>query len=306
MHRPLLTILCVLMLTLSPTVARTATLSPSVVELEASRGEVVESSFEIFNTGMTPQQYFLGRLAFEPSGEDGTPVFTPWDSRQEGLLSWLDLPVVEFTVPPRSKVGVPFRVVVPDDIPAGSFYGALTVSTAPTEVVAANGALIEAKTAVLVFLTVEGETTQQLALLDFALEQDDASRPYGLFSYRVQNQGNVHLVPRGRIELRGMFGQTIQSWDANPTDGRVLPGSTRTYTVDAPEDDDSWLGRAGYQLRHFAFGPASAHLTIAYGDHLELEAAQELWLIPWELAGTLAVLTALCSIPFLRRRKVTS
>ena len=269
--RKLLVHVCTIALLLSPAAVNAAAVSPSVMELNASVGEVIESTFVILNTGVSEQTYFLDRLAFLPSGEDGTPMFI--QDTETPFLSWLDFPLTEVDVPANSKVDVPFRVVVPDDIAAGSYWGAITASTAPTDVVTANGATIESKTAVLVFLTVEGQSREKLALLDFMWEQDDASHPYGWLTYRVQNQGNVYLIPEGEIRIVGMFGQTIASLPANESMGRVLPGSTRTFSVAYEKPDQGWLERAGIQFQTLAFGRITAEFALNYGETGAIEAA---------------------------------
>jgi len=163
--------------------------------------------------------------------------------------------------------------------------------------------MIEAKTAILVFLTIEGETIEKLELLDFALEQTDASHPFGLFSFRIQNQGNVYLAPAGEIRLTGLFGQTIVELDANPTEGRVLPGSTRTFTVVYESPDTSWLQTAGYQLRHLAMGPVTAELQLVYGADGRMEATWSFWMFPSELINVVLVVVAIFLLVFLRKRK---
>lgn len=293
MRVSLITSICTLTLLLSPLFAKAATIAPSVVELDSFPGEVVESTITVFNTGASEQTYFLDLLAFEPNGQDGTPLFTPFNTSQNEFLSWIDFPVREVSVPAVSKVDVPFSVVIPDDVPAGSYYGAITVSTAPTDVVSSNGATIEAKTAVLVFLTVGGETIEKLELLDFTLERSDASHPFGLFSYRLQNQGNVHLTPKGEIRIRGIFGQTVRILDANQTEGRVLPDSTRTFTVSYEQVEGNWIARAGDQLRHLAFGPMTAELSLDYGSDNTIEASWSLWAIPYELINLLLVIVVI-------------
>ncbi len=293
--------LCALALLLSPMLGQASAISPAVVELAGSRGETIESIFTVLNAGASDQLYFLDLLSFESSGEDGTPAFVPKKTNGDAFLSWVVFPVHEVLVPARSKVEVPFQVVVPDDIASGSYYGAITVSTAPSDVVETNGATIEAKTAILVFLTVAGETVESLELLDFTLEQTDASHPFGLFSFRLQNQGNVHLTPVGEIRLMGMFGQTIVALDANPTEGRVLPGSTRTFTVAYEPADMSWLQTAGYQLRHLAFGPINAELKLVYGGDGRIEATWSFWMIPWELINFVLVIVAVLLALFIRK-----
>lgn len=282
--------ICSLALLLSASWVQAASVSPNSIEIIGSRGGTIDSVVTILNTGASEQSYFLDVLPFEPSDESGTPQFAPKDSDPQGFASWIAFSVSEIAIPAQTKVEVPFQVIVPDDISSGGYYAAVTVSTTPSEVVATNGATIEAKTAVLVFLTVEGETVEKLGLLDFMLERDDASHPFGLFSYRLQNQGNVHVTPVGVIRIRGMFGQTVRTFNANEAEGRVLPDSTRTFTVSYQPVEGSWIARAGDQLAHLAFGPMTAELSLGYGLDNTIQASWSLWAIPYELINLLLLM----------------
>ncbi|NQV90427.1 hypothetical protein HQ487_03405 [Candidatus Uhrbacteria bacterium] len=293
---------CALTLLLSPYIGRAATISPSTIELTSARGQEIESAVTIINTGASEQVYFLDLLGFTPTEETGTPAFAPIDPTDE-LAYWIKFPTKEVLVPAQSKVSVPFQVIVPDDVPSGGYYIAITVSTAPTDVVTTNGATIEAKTAMLVFLTVEGETTESLALLEFNVEHKGTTLPQSLFSFRVQNQGNVHLTPEGSVKLKGPFGNVIAVLDANQAQGRVLPDSTRLFQVLYEMNGLSFMERAGYQLSHLAIGPMTAELHLSYGTSGEITAEASIWSTPWELisilVGGLLVLLAL----FRKRQK---
>lgn len=227
--------------------------------------------------------YFLDLLGFQPTDETGTPSFLPRETQSDGLVSWIDFSFSEIAVPAQSKIEVPFQVVIPDDVSSGGYYAAISVSTAPTDIVETNGAIVEAKTAILVLLTVEGETVERLELLDFYVLENGGSVPLGSYQFRVQNQGNVHLIPRGELRVSNLFGRTIASQDANSAEGRVLPSSTRLFTESFGEEwDMTWLQAAGYQLRYLMFGPLKAELTLSYGTDEILSAQTSLWLIPWE------------------------
>jgi hypothetical protein len=288
MTKRIFTPICALVLLFHPMFARAAWISPSVIELSSSLGEVIDSSFTIFNTQASEQVYFLDLLAFEPSQEDGTPRFAAQGSDETPFLSWIHFPVRDVSIDALTKVDVPFQVAVPDDVAAGSYWGAITVSTAPSDIVASNGAIIEAKTAVLVFLTVTGETVEKLEILDFSMSPFGTTLPFGTVQYRLQNQGNVHLTPVGEVKLVGLFGQTIASVDANQTQGRILPSSTRIYEFTLGPEELSWLDAAGYQFRHLAMGPITTQLHLDYGQTGTLEAQVTLWVIPWELLSLVA------------------
>ena len=290
------TIICALTLLLSPLIGRAAAISPSTFELSSVRGQEVEASFAILNTSASEQVYFLDLLEFTPTEETGTPQFAQKDS-EDGLTSWIHFPIEEIPVPAQSRVDVPFNILVPDDVPSGGYYASITVSTAPTDVVATNGAIIEARTAILLFLTNEGETVESLQLLDFTGDQNQTTLPYGTFTFRLQNQGNVHVTPSGVIRLRGMFGNTIATLDANSAEGRVLPASTRAFTVEYQEEA-SFMEAVGFQLSHLIMGPVTAELTLSYGMEGAIATQTAFWVFPWQLISVLVGGVLLLAVMF--------
>ena len=285
MKRLLLTIFSVA-LVLMPGHVNAAAIAPSVIEVSAARGEVVNQVIQVINVGATEQKYYLGVMKFEPKDDTGTPRFLSYEDDHDGLPLWINFPVKQVTVPANTKVDVPFQIVLPDDIASGGYYGAVTVSQAPSEVVATNGAVVEAKTASLVLLTVEGETVEKAALLDFSTEVGAATLAY---EYRIQNQGNVHVLPEGMVQVKNLLGMTAFDADANSGNGRVLPSSTRHYKGGAGEQG-GYLERAMWQIRHLAVGPMSAELSLTYGNSEELMAETSGWFpMPWE--GISAMIT---------------
>jgi len=297
--------ICALTLLLSPFIGRAAAVSPSLVEVKASRGEVVESTLDILNLGASEQVYFLDLLTFESDDETGTPRFLPKEKASSDFLSWINFPVKEIVVPAKTRVEVPFNVVVPTDVASGSYHGAITVATTPTDVVMTNGAVVEAKTAILLLLTVEGETQSQLQLLDFTQERDGQTLPFGAFMIRVQNQGNVYETPRGVIRVNGMFGNVLSSIEVNEAQGRILPATTRVFSADFSQTNVSWLEAAGYQFSHLAFGRMTAELALSYGEHGEISSTHTYWLVPWELLSLLLGAVLFILIGYLRLYKTS-
>lgn len=270
-------------LMLAPLKTRAASLSPSVIELSASRGETVEAVVTVINTSVTEQIYFAGVMRFEPSEDGSSPVFLQDEVGSGEWPNWIVLAFSEFRVPANSKAELPFKVVVPSDVQSGGYYGAVTVSQAPSDIVADNGAMIEAKTAALVLLTVEGETVEKVEVLELVGS--------GPFVYRMQNQGNVHVTPVGMVTVKDMFGRTVASYDANPGGARVLPGTTRTYETQQ-SDQNSW----------FTIGPMRAQLEVTYGRSEQTATAQtEFWYVPWK--ALVAVLVVLVALGFFVRPK---
>ncbi|MBM5789633.1 hypothetical protein FJZ23_00875 [Candidatus Parcubacteria bacterium] len=284
--RGICAVLCIIVGTLLFTLSvRAAALSPAVLEISVRRGEAVEQAITVINSSAVEQTYYADVMVFEPSEDGESPVFSRDEQSANSIVHWIVLPYDEFRVPANSKAELPFNVIVPNDVRSGGYYGAIGVSQAPSDVVAANGALIEAKTAVLILLTVEGETVENAAVLDMVGE-----KLWGPFAFRVQNQGNVHVTPVGAVTVKDVLGRSVVSYDANPKERRVLPGSTRAFAMDGVQH--SGLSQiVSAQMRHLAIGPMTAVLELTYGsDGNVLMAQTRFWYVPWELLGGMTAL----------------
>ncbi len=283
-------------------------LSPSSLELTGKRGETVISSITILNTQNVDTEYYIGLMGFQPKDDTGAPEFYTTETGSYELANWILFENDSFVVPALSASEVSFKVVVPDDVLSQGYFAAITVSPAPSDVVASNGAIIEAKTAALVFLTVQGETEERLELLDFVSSGsgdvfDLLTRRY---EFRLQNQGNVHVTPAGTIRLTGFFGQTVLEYDANHEDGRVLPSSTRKFSVVEEEGNSmSWYNTVAFQMSHLAIGPVTATLDLTYGESGTIQSSLSFWLFPWQLMVTLLGLAIALRILywFLRQKR---
>lgn len=277
------TVLTLLILFSLPHRMYAAAVSPAMIDLEGARGEAVASIFAVINTQETDQTYYLDTLSFQAKDESGEPKFLTEDT-SNNLSQWVSFPIDQIIVPAKSKVDVPFTVQIPADVSSGSYQTAITVSSAPAEVVATNGAIIEAKTATLVFLLIKGETTKKVALLDFVSNgkwiQSDLHQT---FVYRIQNQGNVYAIPEGKITIKDVFGRKLGLIDTNETKQRVLPATTRSFqTID--KKVVGFLDVLRDQANHFSIGPVTATLSVNFGDGFEpIQATTSFWYVPYQL-----------------------
>lgn len=304
MRGTLTTILCSLAFLLIPGWTLAATVAPSAIELSGARGETMSSMFTIINPQANEQEYFLGTMGFTAKDDSGAPQFFPADGQDDPLPRWMTFSSSSVVVPAQSTGDVSFQVAIPDDIASGGYYAAITISPAPADVVATNGAILEAKTAILVFLTVKGETEESLALLDFTASGERFDLPFAIFRFRLQNQGNVHVKPEGTLTLTGVFGQIMASLDANEAGGRVLPGSTRIFEVRPTNVPQNWYEIVSYQMSHLAVGPVTAQMNLSYGDTGETISSElTLWVFPWQLFVTTALLAGVIILPLRGRSK---
>lgn len=286
MYRRIALLICAAAVLWMPTFARAFAVSPATLDLSASRGETVEQTVSVINNGAAEQTYYLWTMPFVPDETSGAPQFLSSDEDRSGLAGWIVFPVREVAVPAGTKVDVPFVVTVPGDTESGTYYAAVTVSTAPSEVVASNGASIEAKLAVLVFLTVEGETVEKAAIVDFVSPDEGLVVVHDVsYAFRIQNQGNVSVVPAAEIVVTDVFGRVVFAMDGNPEGGRVLPGTTRTYFGELAERPSGFLDTVAAQWSLFAVGPVTATLVVDGIDSADGPAIHY-WMFPWQMIVT--------------------
>jgi len=279
-------IFCAAAMLWMPSFVHALAVSPATIDLSSSKGETVQQTISVINNDAADQKYFFGTISFVPDVTTGDPQFLSSDADQSELSKWIDFPVGEVVVPARTMVDVPFVVSVPMNAASGTYYAAVTVSIAPSEIVASNGASIEAKTAVLIFLTIEGENVEKMALLDFVSPDEGVTAFHALsYVYRLQNQGNVLVKPKASIIVQDFLGRTIFVADANPGSGRVLPGTTRTFAGELSDWPHGFVESVKSQVSLFAIGPVTATLQIEGID--SNGPAIHYWMFPWQMIVTM-------------------
>jgi len=298
MRRVLLIFIALFLIWIPTQYALAFAVAPSTLEIFGNRGETIQQKFSLVNTKDNDQTFYLDVLKFTASDESGSPKFISYEEDHSGLPDWLSFNNKAITVPGRSWAEINFAIAIPKDIASGGYYAAVTVSESPSEVVASNGATIQAKTAVLLFLTVKGETVEQAGLLDFSLSPKNwTDQMTGKFYYRLQNQGNVHLVPAGTITFKDIFGRTITTVDANPATSRALPNTTRLFEGTFGNKQTGFFSTLKNEISTLAVGPISANLEATYGsDNQKIEATTTFWLVPWQLLLTIVGLVLILLI----------
>lgn len=290
MLRRLLPLFCAVVLLWMPFRALAFAIAPATLDLSGRRGETIKGTIAVINNGSAEQTYYLGTLKFVPGELSGTPSFIPFETDHSGLPEWIAFPVKAVMIPANTKVDVPFTVTIPQDVASGTVYGAITVSMSPSDVVASNGATIEAKMASLLFVTVEGETVEKLALLDLS-SSNAADGPFDLarqFVFRVQNQGNVAVVPTGTVTLTDALGRVVASLPINEEGSRILPMTTRSFSGTIGPNPTGFAETVRSQIESFAIGPIQATLTISTGSQT-LTKSFSYWIIPLHLILTAAM-----------------
>jgi len=190
------------------------TVGPALLDLSATPGATGTHELTVSNTGDVPLAANVAVESIPEVPEDHTAA------------SWLSVSPSEIVLDLDAQQRIAVEIEVPEDSASGGRYARITITTsADAADPGDNAAAIAGQVGVGVLLTVEGdgELIRAAEVTKFApvLEAD------GRIGFRalVRNTGNVHLLPRGTIEVRepgnAAFG-TLELKETTPH----LPGAT--------------------------------------------------------------------------------
>jgi len=267
------------------------TVSPVKIEVSGDPGQTITGELELFNGETSDVTLYSSFEEFDAQGETGTPVFS---TATEDLATWIQVsPSV--TMKPLDRIKLPYRITVPTDATPGGHFAAIFWNNAPPSELDTNEVGVGSKIGILVLLKVSGEITEDGNFIGFGTENNQTffTTPPVNFWYRFQNAGNDRVKPSGTILVKNTFGLKATEFNANPTDGNVLPQSIRRLTASwlekdhwdkevKPPEDKSFISLAKYEFQHFHLGRYTAKLHLEYGSEGKTADAKVSFLIiPW-------------------------
>ncbi|NTW22407.1 hypothetical protein HGA34_02555 [Candidatus Falkowbacteria bacterium] len=261
-------------------------LSPSRVEELVAPGQVITKSITVTNSSESPKKIYAYLRDFTAEGEEGKPrLIVPGTEQGSFLSSWISVTSEGVDIPAGSSADFPYTVTVPQNAGPGGYYGAIIFGTRAPDVKidsAEKGAAIGVaqQAGSLILLQIPGDANETASVRDFVTDKEFYSTPFKVnFTTRLQNQGNVHVKPRGTIEIANMLGNKVANVRINDTGANILPNSTRRFEV-------PWSG-------DFGFGKYKAQLVLTYGTSAEqggngmqsLTSIKYFWIFPWKIIG---------------------
>lgn len=169
-----------------------------------------------------------------------------------------------FTLQHGERATIPVRVSVPKNAAVGDHYSVAFFEREDNDLSKGGFAMVP-RVGALLLITVKGDVVRQGTLQKFT----SASPLYwalpAQFVIQYKNSGTVHMVPTGMIEIRNLFGITVDEIPVR--DWYVLRNSTRRRHV-------LWQP-------HFALGYYTATLNInAQGQDVATPLIVKFWVIP--------------------------
>lgn len=169
-------------------------------------------------------------------GELDSPV------SEYSLAPWMELPGGEAVqLPAKKTVTVPIHIQNRSDLSPGGHYGAAIITVSEPgndkEVIS-----LKQELASLIFVKKTGGESYGLDL-ETLTAKDLPDIPTEI-SLRFKSTGNVHVVPRGYIEVTDPSGGLVSKGIINPESTLVLPGKIRQFvTIMQPVANASSKGK---------------------------------------------------------------
>lgn len=275
------------------------TISPARIELRGDPGTVVGGDIILINDQSETKTFYASFENFQADGDSGTPKFV---GGTEGLATWFSASEAVVLKAGESKT-IPFTVTIPQDAEAGGYFSGIFWSTTPPVASQGGQLAVGAKIGMLVFLSVNGDVREDASLVDFQTKDKQffyKALPVS-FTYRFVNSGGDRVKPLGMIRVYSILGWRVAKVDANPTEGNVLPGTTRRFnpvwmkdaqpTEDTANQKYSFFSEVRYQWNNFAVGFFRAKMSLSYGLDQNVAKSKSIYFIvfPWELLLVLVV-----------------
>lgn len=218
-------------------------LTPAIQELSlAAEQPTVEFRISLSNTTDAAVELELSVLDFGALDESGGIAFlglTGQEAASRGLKQWMRPELDRVSLAPGTSVEVPVTIRNDASLSPGGHYGAVIVSSASSDPGADSVAVVPAASTLVLLKKTGGE--------QFGLELEDIKTNSSLInlpkqaSLLLKNTGNIHVVPRGTLELVSPLGGVVARGVINEASAFVLPNSSREMRVQLTSYKQPWL-----------------------------------------------------------------
>lgn len=256
------------------------TISPPITNITIKPGQTITQTIKVTNPTNKLVQIYPEAMDFKALGEGGQPSFYLSESSSGGysLASWVRFPYDQLALTPQQVVNFQYTIIAPKNAESGGHYGAVFfVSNPPKNTKPGSQVSIGSMVGSLILATVPGNITEKASISNFSSNQKIHLNNKVIINTKIQNKGNIHIVPIGSIVIKNITGKIVDKLSFNDQAGNVLPASIREF-------DNTW------NSHKFLFGYYSANLNLTYGSHL-LTATTSFWIVPtWVVIVLLIIL----------------
>jgi hypothetical protein len=223
------------------------TFSPAFSSIDVPAAQpTVQFKVALKNRESSDQAFRISVLDFGSLDEQGGVAFLGESNNdlehKYGLAKWMKADQDQVTVLAGATLNLVVTIDNQASLAPGGHYGAV-IATAVSSLTAGDTAPrvgVKQVISSLVLATKTGGANSRLNLISQSSNQSTWKLP-SLVEARFKNDGNVHVVPRGVIEVRDATGTVVERGALNDGSGVILPGSYRRYTTPLLQINKAWL-----------------------------------------------------------------
>lgn len=255
--------------------------SPPTSSIDVAPGQSYKKKIGLDNISDLTRVVNVEVNNFAANGEDGEAKLTDEEGGAYSLKEWIHVSPSTATLKPRGHQDFEVTITVPGNAPPGGHFGAVVFS--PAVGGNADGASLSVVSQVtsLILLKVPGDAKEAANIQSLTTcTQKDAAKTRCeksqsmftgkdfSFTTRVQNTGNVQVIPTGTVTVRNMFGKKVA--EIPLTGANVLPDSTRRF-------ETKWTSK-------HPFGQYKVSVDLKYGTAQQpLSKSTTMWVWPVNL-----------------------
>ena len=215
-----------------------------------------------------------------------------YDSKSS-LASWVSLSDNQLTVKKGETATVSYTIKVPLDAEFGGKYATISFDRI---LPSSDLSSINLKTRLhhLIFFNVDGNLKEDLKINKLTTDKNIYfdTNPNVTFKTEILNVGNIHLIPTGYIEIKGLFNNEKVEFNSQS-------GSKQGFIIPDPnivrEYISSWNGG------NLKFGSYTATLHLKYGEGANLTeklTSVSFFILPWTVPALIIILVMIYLIHY--------
>lgn len=271
---------------LVPTGVFALTFTPERIDTEVYPGVPINEELTLLNETGAPVTIALFPVELDLSQAQTGRASFRLDTAKTPSVAWMSVSPSHLILDQREQRNVRVTLFAPD-ASSGSLMAGIAIEFRPVRSGEEGDIVTNAVTGPFVFARVLSDAS----VLDGHLNSfrlAEGARWASALPVPVEvtfaNTGSVHLKPSGFIDVRDVFGRTVDRAIVNRNLQMVLPGTTRELPVvwegvaQATEEPSSTLWR---ELQHPRLGPYTFAATMHYGDSAVITAQRTLVIFPW-------------------------
>jgi hypothetical protein len=230
------------------------TVSPLVIDVEATGRDIITRTITLENTGSAPVTLYpsVNNISLTEGGTIQDFVPAAMSDRTQSLAAWTELSRAGIDLAPGEKTTreVTFRIV-PDPRP-GTYHALLGFGHGDNRDEAERQVRLGQAPGVIVTVTIADTKRSVLKLSGFIIDRFVTGLNNQAATYNFKNPGDTPLVPTGDILIYNNRGAEVASIAVNPDQISIPPGAEHQFTIDVPTEN--------------LFGKYKAYLDVRYGE----------------------------------------